>query len=74
MLARLDVALAAGKKDEIIGVFDDAAVLLRLRPAISPTVGRAFFEAAGTLRHKELREPLAARIAAAVPAGVALTP
>ena len=74
LLARLDVAVTSGKKDEIIGVFDDAAALISRRPTAGQELAPAFLEAARKLNRKELREPLAARISAAVPEGVSLTP
>jgi tetratricopeptide (TPR) repeat protein len=66
LLARLDVATAVGRTEEISGVYDDAMPLLR-----SPGDGRvvladALLDAARRVRDKDLRKTLTARVDAAL--------
>lgn len=74
LLARLDVATAGGKKNEIVGVYDDALPLIGAPGDTSPVLTEAFLGAAKKLKNKDLREALTARVYAAAPDAAALTP
>ncbi|HUR95318.1 MAG TPA: hypothetical protein VMY76_12085 [Gemmatimonadales bacterium] len=67
LVARLEVAGVNGRKEEILGIFDEALPLLS-RPGTRPALVRAFLDTARKLKNKDLRESLTARVYAAVPA------
>jgi hypothetical protein len=74
LLARLDVATAGGKRDEILAVYEDALPLLGARGDSSEMRGQAFLKAAKKLKNKDMRETLTARVYAAITNDPALTP
>jgi tetratricopeptide (TPR) repeat protein len=67
LIARLEVAAAAGRREELRRVVADALPLLALAPDSSTALIGAFLGAAGTLDDRKLREELTARIYAARP-------
>lgn len=74
LLARLAVAAAGGKREEILEVYDDALPLMGLPGDTSAVLAGAFLGAARKLKNKDLRKALTARVYAAVPDGAAPTP
>ena len=67
LVARLEVAMAGGKKSELRRVFADALPLIAAAPDSSTALLGAFFGAAGTLEDGNLREELTARLYRARP-------
>jgi tetratricopeptide (TPR) repeat protein len=65
LLARLDVAIAGGKKDELRTVYADALPLLGGPADNDGALARAFLAAAGRIKDKKLRKELTARVAGA---------
>jgi hypothetical protein len=74
LLARLEVATAGRKKDEILGVYTDALPLLAAAGDTSALLARSLITAADKLKDGELRRDLRARVYAAVPDRVGRTP
>jgi tetratricopeptide (TPR) repeat protein len=74
LLARLEVATAGRKKDELLAVYDDALPLLSTGGQSETRLARAFLDAAAKLKDRDLREALAARVYAAVPDSASVTP
>lgn len=67
LLARLDVAIAGGKKDELRTVYADALPLLGGPADSDGALARAFLAAVGRIKDKKLRKELTARVAGATP-------
>lgn len=69
LLARLDVAIAAGKRDELRAVYDDAMPLLAPLAGGDAALTQAFVGALPRIKDRRLRKELTAQIEAVVSGG-----
>jgi hypothetical protein len=74
LLARLEVATAGRKKDEILDVYTDAQPLLAAGDDTSVRLAGVLLAAAAKVKDSDLRRGLRARVYAAVPDSAGRTP